>query len=81
MKTIRINERSRYEMLHVEAPGCIINIRVDLTDEDGRAVTRVDVMADGDRYAGDPKWWLATNDLASATPTGLGVRIIREGEG
>ena len=56
-KSISLNERSRCKQLHIEAPGCIIHICIDLSDADGRPMTYVSVTADGDRYAGDPEWW------------------------
>lgn len=58
MKRIAINERSREKLLHIEAPGCIINIRVGLADRNGRRVTHVSVVTDGDRYVGEPPWWI-----------------------
>lgn len=57
-RNISISGRSRHKLLHIEAPGCIVNIRVGLTDTDGREVVNVSVTADGDRYAGDPEWWM-----------------------
>lgn len=44
--------------LHIEAAGCIVNIRTGLTHRSGRKVTSIEVLADGDRYAGDPEWWI-----------------------
>lgn len=58
MRTITISERSRCKWLHIEAPGCIINITIGLHDSDGRPVTNVSVAADGYRYAGEPAWWV-----------------------
>ncbi len=40
-------------LLHVETDGCVVNIHVGLTDEQGRAVTRVDVLADNEGRGGD----------------------------
>ena len=53
-RSISLSERSRYKYLHIEAPGCIINIRTDLSADD-RPMTYVSVTADGAR--GDPEWW------------------------
>jgi hypothetical protein len=61
-RNIAISDRSRCKLLHIEAPGCIINIRVGLTDTDGRKVTNVSIEADGDRYVGDPEWWIDAGD-------------------
>lgn len=72
-RNISISERSRTNLLHIEAPGCIINIRVGLTDHEGRSVTAISIEADGDRYAGDPEWWIE-GDRGSK---GIGVRVVR----
>lgn len=43
-------------LLHIETDGCIVNIRVGLTDDLGRQMTRVDVLPDdmtrGGRWVG-----------------------------
>jgi hypothetical protein len=46
---------SRDNLLHVETDGCIVNIRVGLTDTQGRRVTSVEVIPDN--YAGE-EWHL-----------------------
>ena len=58
-------------MLHVEAPGCIINIETTHTDDEGRPFVRVEVMADRDRYAGDPEWWLTRGRLGPRGTVGI----------
>ena len=41
------------KLVHVEAPGCIINIYVDRVDSEGRSVTAVEVIGDvGWRFEG-----------------------------
>lgn len=60
-------------LLHIEAPGCIINIDPDLTDSEGRSVVNVSVQADGNRYAGEPEWWLD----GQRGNAGIGVCIIQ----
>lgn len=40
-------------LLHIEAEGCVINIRVGLTDASGALVTRVDVSPDDESRGGD----------------------------
>lgn len=65
--------RASHECLHVEAPGCIVNIHAGLTSSDGEQVTRVSVNADGDNYAGDQQWWCP--DLQD--PKGIGVRVVQ----
>lgn len=70
-RTISLTRKS--SLLHIEAPGCIVNINPTLTDNEGRAVVNVSVTADGNRYAGDPEWWVdgqRGND-------GVGLRIIQ----
>ena len=42
------------KLLHVEAPGCIVNIRTGLTDSEGRSVTSVSILCD--QYPGEPAW-------------------------
>lgn len=42
---------------HIEAPGCIINVRV-VKDMHGQLVTAVEIIADGDRFAAEPEWWI-----------------------
>lgn len=71
MRSIRLTEKSK--LLHIEAPGCIVNINPGLTDSEGRKICRVDVNADGDRYAGDPQWWLE----GEAGNRGMGLRVIQ----
>jgi hypothetical protein len=71
MKTIRLTPRS--QMLHIDAPGCIVNIDPGLIDSNGRMVCRVDVNADGDRYKGDAQWWVE----GEAGNRGVGLRIIQ----
>ena len=73
MKTVVLSERSKHNLLHIEAPGCIINVQIGLTDAEGRPVTHVSVSANGDRYAGDPEWW----GEGQHGNKGVGVRIIR----
>lgn len=79
MKTIVMTKRSKYRTLHVEAPGCIINIRIGLTRDDGCEVTRIDVSADGERYAGEPPAWIETygSDPQFANKSGTSVMVVR----
>lgn len=65
------------DLLHIEVPGCIVNISMH-SDETGRAVTRVSVSADGNRYSGDPEWWVE----GVKGNSGVAVRVVclgREG--
>ena len=72
MKTVVISERSKDKKLHIEAPGCIINIHVGLVDMDGRKVTSVSIKCD--QYAGEPRWLLPDFNFAEA----LNVRVREE---
>jgi hypothetical protein len=72
-RTITMGPRSK--TLHIEAPGCIINI-CQVEDATGRPVTRVDVNANADRYAGEPEWW-ALVGLDPKPCRGVGVRVIK----
>jgi len=40
-------------LLHIETDGAVINIRVGLRDDQGRAMTRVDVLPDNEYRGGD----------------------------
>lgn len=60
-------------IMHIEAPGAIINVQVGLSTNGSDEVTRVEVLADGDRYAGEPEWWIE-GKKGNAT---LATRIIR----
>lgn len=51
MKTIRHNKRSKDHLLHIETDLGIINIRVGLTDMDGREVESISFKPDN--YAGE----------------------------
>lgn len=39
--------------LHIETDGCVVNLRVGLTDIEGRPITRVDVLPDSEYRGGD----------------------------
>ena len=59
--------------LHIETDGCLINIRVGLTDAEGRRVTRVDVSPDDESRGGD-----GSGDLWHAVDGPIGGRIVRQ---
>ena len=75
-RVIQMGRRSKD--LHIEAPGVIVNI-CQLTDAEGRRVTRVDVNADGDRYRAESEWW-CVDAGATLGPRGIGVRIVEGAE-
>jgi hypothetical protein len=54
MKTVVFSKRSKETLLHVEAPGCLVNIRRGLSDMQGREVTSVQITAD--QYAGEDRF-------------------------
>jgi hypothetical protein len=67
--------RDRDKTLHIEAPGCIVNVMIDLTNSAGQAVTRVEILAD--HYAGEPRWWIDGED-GKAFQAAL---VVQESEG
>jgi hypothetical protein len=65
----------KHQGLHIEAPGCIVNIR-NLNDSEGQPITFIDVNADGDRYSGEPEWW-CIDAGAILGVRGIGIRIVQ----
>lgn len=74
MKTVTISNRSQYKTLHIEAPGCIVNIMVGLSDHDGREVTNISVTTS--QYAGEQPWFIDGGGVLKAQHFGL--RVIRD---
>lgn len=72
MKRLIHSSRSKDKLLHIEAPGCIINIQVGLRDSAGRPVTSIQIKCD--EYAGDPNCYLPDFDDAKS----LNVRVLME---
>lgn len=62
MKTIVFHDSKRnpHDTLHIETDGCIVNIRVGLTKDDGRKCTVIEVIPDG--YKGE-EWDLEVGSL------------------
>lgn len=50
---------SPHRLFHIETDGAIVNIEVGLTDEQGNAITRVEVVPDDENRGGD--WHLLDN--------------------
>lgn len=71
MKRVWFSRRSA-QPLHIEAPGCIVNLRA-VTDVKGRPVTSIEIIANGNRYRGDPEWWIEDKEGLAHT----NVRIVR----
>lgn len=70
MKTIQFGRRNRSgNLLHIEIPGAIVNIHVNLRDRDGREVTRVDIIPEDASRGGDEEGRYWTQD---------GPRLIRQ---
>lgn len=78
LKTVRVPRG--YGGLHIEAPGCIINVQTSgLSGPNGEPMTHVSVNADGDRYAGDTPWWAIPGAVVDSR--GVGLRIIETDAG
>jgi len=56
MATVR-KLRSGQKGFHIEAEGCVVNIREGLTDLKGREVTSIEILPD-DHYSGEQIWKL-----------------------
>ena len=54
MATVR--KLKEQKCLHIEAKGCIVNIRENLTDMKGRNITHIEILVD--KYAGERPWKL-----------------------
>lgn len=76
MKTANHTKSARDPLLHVEAEGCIVNIRVNLQRDDNREITRIDVQCD--QYAGEPQWYIV--DEQGNKIQHLGISVQRETE-
>jgi hypothetical protein len=63
-RLVQIHRQGKGKIVHIEAPGCVVNIRVGLTDEKGREVTSVEVLSDGKRFAGENWKIIGTTSLA-----------------
>lgn len=50
MKTVHHFNTARDKLLHIEAEGCIVNIRVGLSNTQGQEVTSVEILADNDGW-------------------------------
>ena len=80
MKTITATTRGD-RITHIEAPGCIINVHVGLTDTEGRSITSVEVLCD--EYAGEPEWTIPDFPVDGSTRPrhGLHIRVREETNG
>ncbi len=48
------------KLKHIEAEGCVVNIRQGLYDREGRKVTSIEILPD-DHYAGEQIWKVSPN--------------------
>ena len=63
--------------LHIEVPGCIVNIRPGLTGAGMREVTSIEIICD--QYAGERHWYMP--DLnGDNPPRATNIRVVRESE-
>ena len=55
MKTVIFGDKDKRDTLHIEVPGCIVNIDTGLHDAEGNTITRISIRAD--QYV-DEEWHL-----------------------
>lgn len=70
MRRIHIGPRSA-KVWHIEAPGCVVNIRHGLRDDDGHEITSIQVIRD---QAQGEAWSFPDYQHADA----LNVRVRKE---
>jgi hypothetical protein len=66
--------------LHIEGPGCIVNVIGGLRDAEGREVTTVEILANGERFPTEP-WWVVRpgeNPTGELTDPSLTIRVRRD---
>lgn len=77
MKSIRHSADARDKLLHIETEGCVVNIRVGLSDSDGRQVTSVEIIPDDELRGGDgeARIWHLDGKVNNRL-----IRQVKEGE-
>jgi hypothetical protein len=70
-----VSKRDNGQLIHIEAPGCIVNIRLGLSTVAGQEVTAITIQCDN--YAGEAAWTMP--DFENARH--LHVRVVKEQEG
>ena len=75
MKRIKHHRTARDKVLHIETEGAIVNIRVGLSDSEGREVTSIEIIPDGEDRGGDGE-----GRIWHVDPQVGNVRIIRQSE-
>lgn len=71
MRNILLNRKSG--LTRIEAPGCTISIDPGLSDSDRRPVCSISIAVDGNRYPGEPEWWID----GVRGDDGRGLRIVQ----
>jgi hypothetical protein len=75
MKRMSFGRRNRSNnLLHIEIPGAIVNIYVNLHDREGREVNRVEILPENEHRGGDEHgrmWDVDSNSDGTVT------RLIR----
>jgi len=62
MKRLNLTKRTGGDgVLHIEAPGCVVNVHCNLHNSDGAEVTTVEVIPDGPHY--DGRGWTADGSV------------------
>lgn len=64
-KTISLGyskRRGSATSVKIETPGGTVTVTTNLTAANGRERIRVDVEANGSRFAGEPRWWYIPGD-------------------
>lgn len=76
MKTIHHFNTARDKLLHIETEGCIVNIRVGLSEHGpDRNVTAIEILPDTDGDGcGNPPWEIAGEPTAKA----INVRLVQK---
>jgi len=75
MRRIYFGRRNRSgNLLHIEIPGAVVNIRVNLHDREGREVNHIEIIPDSASRGGDGQgrvWDVDSNEDGTVT------RLIR----
>ena len=74
VKEISIGYPRQRKELKVTFPGGIVNITTGVENRNGQKVVHISVSANGDRFAGEPQWWVKWGKVDE---TGAGCRIIQ----
>lgn len=53
---MKVIQHYKADLLHIELPGCIVNVRAKLTNQEGREVTSIEILPDSE-CSGDTHVW------------------------